>query len=240
MNQSKGIREIAMPKKKLLVVDEEPQIVESLRETFAAQYEVLVAKSGEEAIRRAVLEHPNCILLDIMMPQLGGFMLCEILKSIKQTKLLPVLFMGVKPRHEVWATAQELGALDYLEKPFPMSKASDAVTCALQVAPVERRRSPRLSLKVPITVRGKDIHGNKIEVGVETVDVTRYGALMRLPVQIAVGQEVEICQSYLPESGELAVRTMARVVWIDEEGVIGPYWHGMEFVSPSSQWLEQR
>jgi DNA-binding response OmpR family regulator len=231
---------MVMDKKRLLVVDEEPQIVEFLLQTFGPQYDVRVARSGEEAIRLAVLEHPNCILLDIQMPQLGGFMLCEILKSIKQTKLLPILFMGVQPRHEVWATAQELGALDYLEKPFSIGKISDAVTCAMQVAPVERRRSPRLSLKVPITVRGKDIHGNKIEVAAETVDVTRYGALMRLPVQIPVGEEVEICQAYLPESGELSVRTMARIAWSDEEGVIGPYWHGMEFVSPSSQWVERR
>lgn len=229
-----------MDNKRLLVVDEEPQIVESLLKTFAPQYEVLVARSGEEAIRRAVLDHPNCILLDIMMPQLGGFMLCEILKSIKQTKLIPILFMGAKPRHEVWATAQELGALDYLEKPFTIAKISDAVTCAMQVAPVERRRSPRVNMRVPITVRGKDIHGNKIEVAAETVDVTRYGALMRLPVQIAVGQEVEICQAFLPESGDVAVRTMARVAWTDEEGVIGPFWHGLEFVDPSSQWTEPR
>ena len=219
------------------MVDDEPQIGELMVKTFGGQYEVLIARSGEEAIRKAVLDHPNCILLDIMMSQLGGLMLCEILKSIKQTKLIPILFMGTKPRSAVWPTAQELGALDYLEKPFSIERISDAVICALQVVPAERRRTPRVNIKIPITIRGKDIYGKKVEVAADTVDVSRYGALMRLPVQIAVGEEVEVCQAFVPESNDLSVRTMARVVWNDEEGVIGPFWHGLEFMNPSSQWV---
>ncbi len=230
--------EAEMERKRLLVVDEEPEIGTMLSEGFAEQFDVLKVRSWEEAIRRAVCDHPSCILLDVFMPEVGGSTLCEILKSIKQIKLIPIILMGTKPRYEVWALAQEKGAFDYIEKPFSFEKASDAVHRALDEAPLERRRAPRVSMKIPIVIRGKDNKEQDFELHAETVDVSRYGALVRLPVRIPVGKQVELCPSELPSTnGNDDRSTAARIVWNDEKGAIGPYWHGLEFVLPSSEWV---
>ncbi len=224
-------------RKRVLVVDDEPQIGELISEALSNEFDVVTARSGEEAIRRAVLEHPNCILMDVMMPQMGGFMLCEILKSIKQTRLIPILIVSAKPRQEVWSMAQEMGALDYIEKPFTISAIADAVHRAMTVAPVERRRTPRVKMKLPILLRGKDAQGREFEIHSETEDVSRFGALVRLPVRIHVGEVVELQQDSFPGVHMEAIKTRARVVWNDSEGTIGPYRHGLEFLEATGSWV---
>lgn len=226
-----------MDKKRLLVLDEAREIGEMLSAGFSADFDVLKARTWEEGIRKAVCDHPNCILLDIMMPQVGGSLVCEILKSIKQTKLIPIILMGAEARYEVWSVAQEKGAFDYLEKPFSFEKISNAVHRALGEAPLERRRAPRVAMKIPIVIRGRDGGENLFEVRAETVDVSRHGALVRLPVRLPVGKQVELCQSDLPQTRGGAPQTSARIVWTDEKGAFGPYWHGLEFVLPSSEWV---
>ncbi|MGB7624378.1 MAG: response regulator, partial [Terriglobia bacterium] len=192
-----------MDRKRLLVVEGEPIIGNLIHDSFSTQFEVMSARSGNEAIRRAVLDHPNCLLLDVAMPQISSFMLCEILKSISQTKRIPILLMGGKPREAVWGIAKEIGALDYLESPFSVEQISKSVQLALEAATLERRRTARVSIKIPMVIRSKDSFDRRFEVNAETVDLSRHGALMRLPVRIPVGQQVEICQP------EAAVSTRA-------------------------------
>jgi DNA-binding response OmpR family regulator len=226
-----------MDKRRLLVVDDEPQIRRLVSEAFAAQYEVFTAGTGEEAIRRAVLDRPNCILMDVMMPQMGGFMLCEIFKSMRQTKLIPIILMSGKPRQMVWPMAQEMGILDYVEKPFSIERMSNSLKRALRESPVERRRAPRVTMKIPIIVKGTDESGSDFEVGGETGDVSRLGALVRLPVRVPVGGLIEIRQAGIPSSGTPSLLTEARVAWNDQVKPSGPFLHGCEFSSASSEWI---
>ncbi|MBZ5551174.1 MAG: response regulator [Acidobacteriia bacterium] len=226
-----------MDRRRLLVIDDEPQIRTFVSEAFAGQYEVVTVGTGEEAIRRAILERPNCILMDVMMPQMGGFMLCEIFKSIRQTKLIPIVLMSGKPRHMVWPTAQEMGVLDYIEKPFSIERMSDSLKRALEESPVERRRAPRVTMKIPLIVRGRDESGNDFEVGGETGDVSRLGAMVRLPVRVPVGGLIEIRQSEAPSPNRPALLTAARVAWNGQVSPDGPFLHGCEFSHPSSEWV---
>jgi CheY-like chemotaxis protein len=228
---------LSMDRRRLLVVDDEPQIRRLVSEAFASQYEVLTAGTGEEAIRQAVLERPNCILMDVMMPQMGGFMLCEIFKSMRQTKLIPIILMSGKPRQMVWPTAQEMGILDYVEKPFSIERMSVSLKRALQESPVERRRTPRVAMKIPVIVRGRDDSGNDFEVCGETGDVSRLGASVRLSVQIPVGGLIEIRQSEMPSSNRPALLTEARVAWNDQLNPSGLFLHGCEFSGPSLEWV---
>ena len=225
-----------MERKKLLVVDDEPRITSLLYETFSPQFDVITAQSGEEAIKRAILDHPHCILMDVMMPQMGGFMLCDILKSIKQTKLIPILMVTGKPRQEFWPMAQEMGALDYIEKPFTIEQISTAVKHALKVAPIERRRCHRVRVRVPVFIRRKDIHGQPMELHSETENVSQMGAMVRLPIQLTVGEETEIRQGCLPEDDNTANTVHARIIWNDAEEDAGSFRHGMELLSPATQW----
>ncbi|MBZ5537989.1 MAG: response regulator [Acidobacteriia bacterium] len=223
-----------MDKKRLLVVDGESQMGDFIHKTFSDHFDVLMARSGNEAIRRAVLDHPNCLLLDVAMPQMSSFMLCEILKSISQTKRIPIVLMGAKPRETVWGMAKEMGALDYIEPPFSAEKISKSIHSALEAAASERRRAPRVSMKIPIVIRSKDSLDHQYEVRAETVDVSRTGALMRLPVRIPIGAQVEFFQFDPARPGRMIPCAQARVVWNDDDEVIGPNCHGFEFVGPSA------
>jgi DNA-binding response OmpR family regulator len=228
-----------MDRKRLLVVEGEPRIGELVHDTFSTQFEVMTARSGNEAIRRAVLDHPNCLLLDVAMPQMSSLMLCEILKSISQTKGIPILLVGAKPRETVWGMAKEMGALDYIESPFSAEKVAKSVQLAMESTTVERRRTLRVSMKIPMAIRIKDAFNRRLEVSAETVDVSRHGALMRLPVRIPVGQQVEICPSAEAVSSRMILSGRARVVWNDDDEVIAPNCHGLEFIEPVSAWTRQ-
>jgi len=229
-----------MNRKKLLVVEEKPQFEDLIAQAFSPEFDVITARSGNEAIRKAVLDHPNCLMLDVAMPQMSSFMLCEILKSISQTKRIPILLMGAKPREAVLAMAKEIGALDYIERAFSVDKVSDSIRRALDAATRERRRAPRVTMKIPIVIRGKDSLSHKFEIYAETRDVSRHGALMQLPVRIPIGEEVELCQSDSGASTRMVLRTLARVVWNDDDEVIGPNCHGLEFIEPATAWASRQ
>jgi CheY-like chemotaxis protein len=225
-----------MDKKRVLVVDDESDVRQLLSRTLADEFEVLTARSGEEGIKKAVLEHPQCILVDIMMPQMGGFILCDILKSMKQTKLIPIVVVSGKPQGEAQATAKEMGAVEYVEKPFSSKEISGAIHRAMNTVPANRRKNPRSKMRVPLVVRRKDLSQREFEVISTTEDVSQFGALVQLPLQLPVGEEVEIHQVVLGVHDD-TIRTHARVVWNDPADTVAPYRHGLEFLNPPPEWV---
>ena len=226
-----------MDRKKLLVVDDDMESGQLISREFALQYDVVTAKSGAEAIKLAVCNPPNCIVLELMMPQMGGFMLCEILKSLRQTKLIPIILMSNKPRCDFWPTVQKIGVSDYLQKPLHIEHVSDSLKRILETAASDRRKAPRVALKIPVLVRGKDSFGNQFGVPAETENVSRCGVLVRLPVRIPVGEQVEVHRSSMPTPNGFAILTPARVARHEEVDQNGPYWHGLEFLNPSPEWV---
>lgn len=224
-------------RRKLLVVDEENESGRLLSEALPSQYEIMTAQTGEEAVRKAVLDRPNCILLEMLMPQMGGFMLCEVLKSLKQTKATPIILMSGKPRETLWPTVQKIGFSEYIEKPFRTEQITESLRHAMEIAPGERRRAPRLPLRIPLTVRGTDGFGNRFEICTETENVSRFGALIQLPVRVPVSEYVEIHRSSMPAANGFAILAQARVARNEEAMSDGPYWHGLEFSNPSSEWV---
>lgn len=81
-------------------------------------YRVAVASNGKQAIETAIGKHPDLILLDIQMPEMDGFEVCEILKGTKSTKSIPVLFLTAKNETEDIVKGLDLGAVDFITKPF--------------------------------------------------------------------------------------------------------------------------
>ncbi len=227
-----------MAKKKLLVVDDDPQTCDLYEGIFQAELEVVRANSGDAAIREAILQRPDCILLDVMMPDMGGYVVLEILKSMQQTKLVPVIIVSGKAREEAWKVAQEIGAFDYLRKPSHVKEARHAVYRALRVAPRERRRASRVAMKMPVVVRGRDEAGRAFEFTGHTVNVSRFGALIAWPTKIPPGSLIDIHKTAgAVEDGRRAESIAARVVWIDPAATAGPYHHGIEFLSFTANWV---
>ena len=108
-----------MAKKKILVVDDEPSLLSivSARLNFAG-YECLIADSGPKAIEIARQQNPQLILLDIMMPEMDGFTVLLKLKEDRKTRSIIIMMLTSKSETETIEKALQLGAADFIVKPF--------------------------------------------------------------------------------------------------------------------------
>ena len=117
-----------MAKGKILVVDDEVNITQILEFSIGAEgYEVITASNGEEAIDKARREQPDLIILDIMMPKIDGYEACRILKANPLTKGIPVVLLTAKGRDIDKRLGYEVGATDYIVKPFSPNKLVDRI-----------------------------------------------------------------------------------------------------------------
>ncbi len=104
---------------KVLVVDDEVYILHILDFSLGAEgFEVITANNGELAIEKAKQEKPNLIVLDVMMPVLDGYETCRRLKREAETKNIPVVLLTAKGRDVDKRLGYEVGAVDYIIKPF--------------------------------------------------------------------------------------------------------------------------
>lgn len=109
----------------VLIVDDAPENIAILGETLAEEYDVIVARSGEEALRLIEMTPPDLVLLDIVMPEMDGLEVCRRLKDEETTRAIPVIFITARIGEQDEQTGLELGAVDYIAKPFslPIVKA---------------------------------------------------------------------------------------------------------------------
>ena len=101
----------------VLVVDDTETNIDILLDLLN-DYDVIVAISGQSALEVALEEKPDLILLDIMMPVMDGYEVCEKLKSDEITKDIPVVFITAKTDEDSIERAYEVGGIDYVTKPF--------------------------------------------------------------------------------------------------------------------------
>jgi DNA-binding response OmpR family regulator len=106
-------------KKKILIVDDEPQINRMLNIRMKANgFDTLSAFDGEQALDLARVSRPDLIILDVMMPKMDGFEVCRRLKADATMKTIPVIMLSVKVDEGARDWAAVSGADDYLSKPF--------------------------------------------------------------------------------------------------------------------------
>ncbi|GAB4130120.1 MAG: hypothetical protein Fur0015_03990 [Ignavibacteriales bacterium] len=102
----------------ILIVDDKPENLSVLFSLLDEKYEVLAAENGLIALEIIETSKPDMILLDIMMPEMDGYELCTILKSNDSTKDIPIIFMSALSETTDKVRGLELGAIDYITKPF--------------------------------------------------------------------------------------------------------------------------
>ncbi len=107
-----------MPKDRILIVDDERFFCNLLENILKNKYETVVVKNGDEAIQALDQNQFDLILLDIVMPEMNGYHVCQQIKSTPQNKEIPVIFLTVKNDTEDEIQGLELGAVDYLTKPI--------------------------------------------------------------------------------------------------------------------------
>lgn len=105
-------------KQTLLIIDDERLNIDILSNEFSPEYEILIAKEGRQAFKRLENHSVDLILLDIVMPEMNGYEIIKILKENDRTKNIPVVFITAKNEIEDEAIGLQLGAVDYIRKPF--------------------------------------------------------------------------------------------------------------------------
>lgn len=106
---------------KILIVDDAPINIQILNEALKADNRIFFATNGRDALEVAANTIPDLILLDVMMPEMDGYEVCRRLKSDPVLKEIPVIFITAMSQYENEAIGFELGAVDYISKPFTPS-----------------------------------------------------------------------------------------------------------------------
>ena len=131
---------------KILVVDDEPDILEFITYNLSKEgFKVSTAQNGHEALEVAKRDHPHIMILDIMMPEMDGYEVCERLKGDERTRDIPVIFLTAKSEVEDERKGFALGAVDYITKPISPPLLLARVATHLQL------KEARDFLQLPMT-----------------------------------------------------------------------------------------
>ena len=149
-----------MAQDKILIVDDEKDILELIGYNLEREgYKIVKALSGEEALRNSRSEKPNLILLDLMLPGIDGLEVLKRLKKDSKTANIPTVLLTAKGEEADIVTGLELGADDYITKPF-----SPRVLLARIRAALRRQKEEIIDLQSEIHIHDLEIHPGRRSV----------------------------------------------------------------------------
>lgn len=133
---------------KILIIEDNNEVRENIAEILSiSNYDVVTAENGLIGVRKAETELPNLIICDVMMPELDGFGVLRILSKKPETASIPFIFLTAKTEKEDVRKGMNLGADDYITKPFDDVELLDAIEIRL-------KKSERLKQQFDISVKG--------------------------------------------------------------------------------------
>lgn len=142
-----------MPNHRLLLIEDDFDVAEMLLMYFQSlKYEVLHADNGKDGIETARTKFPNVILLDVMLPDMDGYDVCVRLRSMSLTKYIPILFLTQKDERTSKVKGLQLGADDYITKPFDIDELRLRVEGTIHRATRENLHEVRTGLPTGVLV----------------------------------------------------------------------------------------
>lgn len=172
---------------KILVVEDEPNMVAGLRDNFEFEgYEVITASDGVEGLQRALEESPDVVILDVMMPRMSGLEVCKQLRAKRSS--LPIIMLTARGQEVDKVVGLELGADDYVTKPFSIRELLARVKAIL-------RR----------TAAGPK-HQDQHSFGDVEVDLRRHRVLRAGKALDISSKEFELLKYFISHSGETLSR----------------------------------
>ena len=140
---------------RILVVDDEPQTLRYVRDILTRSgYQAIVTGDPEEALRITVEERPDIALLDLMLPGTDGI---GLMKTIREASDIPVMFLSAYGQEQVIATAFDMGAADYVVKPFSPTELTARIRSALRKREVPDTPQPYLHQDLAIDYRTREV-----------------------------------------------------------------------------------
>ena len=171
------------PARRLLIVDDTPQNLQVLGGILREQgYKLSVAQSGAQALEVAHRVLPELILLDVMMPEMDGFEVCRQLKADPATAEIPVIFLTAKTEAEDVVRGFELGAVDYVTKPFNPPELLQRVQTHLELALLRRELEKQVEEK---TAELRREHQERLQAEQQLAQARRLEGLGRLSFGVA-------------------------------------------------------
>ncbi|MBF0292626.1 MAG: response regulator [Nitrospinae bacterium] len=143
----------------ILVVDDDPNIALLVHMTLAKKpdYKVTIANSGQDALDIIAQNVPDLVLLDIMMPDMDGFEVCRKIKQGEKTKFLPVIMVSAKSELRDKLHGMDIGANDYITKPFNPEELLARVSAHLRIKSLEdqlaSQKELEAALKMSVTLQ---------------------------------------------------------------------------------------
>src|SRR4029077_19421404 len=161
---------------KILVVDDDPQIRRVMKATLVGHsYEVIEARTGEEALERLPHDMPNLVLLDMNMPGMGGLETC---RAIRAGSDIPVLILSVRNTEKDKVAALDAGADDYVTKPFGIEELLARIRAAMRRSPSSSEGGPRgytgPDLEIDFDTRKVRANGKDVRLTPKEFDLLHY------------------------------------------------------------------
>lgn len=174
-------------KKSVLFVEDEKDVQELLRYNLEKEgFKVLLSASGEEGYETAKARKPNLVILDLMLPGMDGFEVCRLLKADPATRTIPVMVLTARDSEADEVVGLELGASDYLRKPFSLQVLISRVKNLLRAPGSAQTDKTALSIAefvldreaVTMTAKGRSISLTKMEFNILAFLMENNGKVM--------------------------------------------------------------
>jgi two-component system alkaline phosphatase synthesis response regulator PhoP len=192
--------------KKILLVDDEEDILEFLKYNLEREnFEVLVSTNGEDALKQ-LSQSPDLIVLDIMMPGMDGFELYELIKKNKESQDIPIIFLTAKSGETDEIKGLDLGASDYIQKPISPKKL------------IARIKS---NLRKSIGQEKKKQEPKEVKIGPLVIDVEKFVVKIEGRQKFFPRKEFQLLYFFANNPGKVVNReTLLKEIWGNDVYVI--------------------
>jgi len=176
-------------KEKILIVEDEKDIAKMLDYNLKKEgFRTLSVNNGENALDSAVREHPDLILLDLMLPGIDGIDVCKLLKKETKTSLIPIIMLTAKSQESDKIIGLELGADDYVTKPFSPRELTARIKAVLR------------------RVKGKDTLPEVAKIGEITIDFSKIEVTVKNKAIELTAKEFELLRTLIKANGRVLSR----------------------------------
>jgi DNA-binding response OmpR family regulator len=166
---------VADPQNKIFIVEDDVEVADMLRAFFGAQgYDIGTSTWGEEAVKLIQEDVPDVVLLDIRLPDINGYEVCRRLRQNRRTQHLPIIFLTERRERSDRLAGLELGAVDYITKPFDIQELRLRVRNALRRSQLQSLHNPITGLpEGPLVKEQLEAHVQNAEWGIVFTSIRR-------------------------------------------------------------------
>ena len=195
-------------KKTILVVDDEESIKELLVYNLQKEgYNTIQASDGLTAVDMALNEKPDLILLDVMLPKMDGISVCKRIRYALNISNIPIIMISAKDTESDKIVGLEIGADDYITKPFKIREVMARIKANLRKAELN-------TSKDNYTISKKENNSDKLKVGELELDLTKFEARVKGQVINLTIKEFEVLKYLCSQPGQIVTReNLLKKVW---------------------------